>query len=251
METILIVDDEPTLLDTLKYNLVKAGYNVRTAEDGLEALQTARTAHPNLILLDLMLPGLDGIEVCRLLRRESDVPIIMLTAREEEIDKVLGLELGADDYVTKPFSLRELLARIKALLRRNEAARTRTEVKIEPTSPKGSILRVANLILDVNQHRASRDGAELNLKPREFELLAFLMLNQGQVFSREQLLDKVWGYEYVGDSRTVDVHVRWLREKIEVDPSDPHLLETVRGVGYRLNGNGKLTYSSPTAANIS
>ncbi len=239
METILIVDDEPTLLDTLKYNLVKAGYNVRTAEDGLEALQTARTAQPNLILLDLMLPGLDGIEVCRLLRRESDVPIIMLTARDEEIDKVLGLELGADDYVTKPFSLRELLARVKALLRRNEVARTRTLIESEPTSPKGSILRVANLLLDMNQHRASRDGVELNLKPREFELLAFLMLNQGQVFSREQLLDKVWGYEYVGDSRTVDVHVRWLREKIEVDPSDPHLLETVRGVGYRLNGSGK------------
>lgn len=250
METILIVDDEPTLLDTLKYNLVKAGYNVRTAEDGLEALQTARAARPNLILLDLMLPGLDGIEVCRLLRRESDVPIIMLTARDEEIDKVVGLELGADDYVTKPFSLRELLARIKALLRRNEAARTRTEVKNEPISPKGSILRVANLNIDTNQHRATRDGMELNLKPREFELLAFLMLNQGQVFSREQLLDKVWGYEYVGDSRTVDVHVRWLREKIEVDPSDPHLLETVRGVGYRLNSNGKLTNSSFAAASI-
>jgi DNA-binding response OmpR family regulator len=239
VETILVVEDEPTLLDTLKYNLVKAGYNVRTAQDGLEALQAARAARPNLILLDLMLPGLDGIEVCRLLRRESDVPIIMLTARDEEIDKVLGLELGADDYVTKPFSLRELLARVKALLRRNEAARTRTEVKEQPGGAKGGLLRVANLILDPNQHRAARGGVELNLKPREFDLLAFLMLNQGQVFSREQLLDKVWGYEYVGDSRTVDVHVRWLREKIEVDPSDPRLLETVRGVGYRLNGNGK------------
>ncbi len=251
METILVVEDEPTLLDTLKYNLVKAGYSVRTAQDGLEALQVARAARPNLILLDLMLPGLDGIEVCRLLRRESDVPIIMLTARDEEIDKVLGLELGADDYVTKPFSLRELLARVKALLRRNEAARTRTEVKEQSGGAKDGLLRVANLILDPNQHRATREGVELNLKPREFDLLAFLMLNQGQVFSREQLLDKVWGYEYVGDSRTVDVHVRWLREKIEVDPSDPHLLETVRGVGYRLNGSGKLTSPSSTASHTS
>lgn len=239
METILVVDDEPTLLDTLKYNLVKAGYNVRTAEDGLEALQTARATRPNLILLDLMLPGLDGIEVCRLLRRESDVPIIMLTARDEEIDKVLGLELGADDYLTKPFSLRELLARVKALLRRNEAVKARGEAAeaIPPANGKGSTLRAANLTLDTGQHRATRDGMELNLKPREFDLLAFLMLNPGQVFTRDQLLDKVWGYEYMGDSRTVDVHMRWLREKIEDNPSDPHVLETVRGVGYRLNGS--------------
>ncbi len=236
MERILVVDDEPTLLDTLRYNLVKAGYTVDTAEDGLAALRSARISPPNLILLDLMLPGLDGIEVCRLLRRETNVPIIMLTARDEEFDKVLGLEIGADDYVTKPFSLRELMARVKAMLRRTTDDPVIAHPQATNPVPKPSILRLANLTLDTTQHRATRDGEELNLKPREFDLLAFLMLNHGQVFTRDQLLSQVWGYDYVGDSRTVDVHMRWLREKIEVDPSSPLLLETIRGVGYRMNG---------------
>ncbi len=231
MDRILVVDDEPTILDTLRYNLVKAGYEVHTASDGREAVAIARSSKPNLILLDLMLPGVDGMEVCRTIRKESKVPIIMLTARDEEIDKVLGLELGADDYVTKPFSLRELLARVKALLRRTEQSEPATN-QPQPAA-RQSVLRAGPIAIDLGQHMVTRAGTELSMKPREFDLLAFLVLNQGQVFSRDHLLDKVWGYEYAGDSRTVDVHVRWLREKIEDDPSDPHLLETVRGVGYR------------------
>ncbi len=224
---ILVVDDERILLDTVRYNLVKAGYEVRTAADGEAALRAAREVSPDLVLLDVMLPKIDGFDVCRTLRQESSVPILMLTARDEEIDKVLGLELGADDYLTKPFSMRELMARVKAMLRRAEMAHPEEE------RPAEKPLREGELEIDLLSHQANRAGNSLHLKPKEFDLLAFLMSHRGQVFSRDQLLQQLWGYDYLGDSRTVDVHVRWLREKIEADPSNPELIETVRGVGYR------------------
>jgi len=227
---ILLVDDERILLDTIRYNLAKAGYQVRAATDGEEALRTARQESPDLIILDVMLPKMDGFDVCRTLRGEGSVmPILMLTARDEELDKLLGLELGADDYLTKPFSMRELLARVKALLRRVEMIQTGREATTKP-------LREGGLEVDLSSHRVSLQGKPLHVKPKEFDLLAFLMGNRGRAFSREQLLEKVWGYEYAGDSRTVDVHVRWLREKVEADPSRPELIETVRGVGYRFRG---------------
>ncbi len=230
MAKILVVDDERILLDTLRYNLSKAGYEVRTAADGEAALRVARQESPDLVLLDVMLPKLDGFDVCRTLRQESSIPILMLTARDEEIDKVLGLELGADDYLTKPFSMRELMARVKALLRRAEM------VQPDEERPTGKPLREGDLEVDLVSHQATRGGNPLHLKPKEFDLLAFLMGHQGQAFSRDQLLQQVWGYDYAGDTRTVDVHVRWLREKVEVDPSKPELIETVRGVGYRFKG---------------
>ncbi len=230
MAKILVVDDERILLDTLRYNLVKAGYEVRTAADGETALRIARQDSPDLVLLDVMLPKIDGFDVCRTLRQESAIPILMLTARDEEVDKVLGLELGADDYLTKPFSMRELMARVKALLRRAEM------VHPEEDPPAAKPLREGDLEVDLVSHRAAREGETLHLKPKEFDLLAFLMSHRGQAFSRDQLLQQVWGYDYAGDTRTVDVHVRWLREKVERDPSNPRLIETVRGVGYRFEG---------------
>ena len=229
---ILIVEDDKILLDALKYNLNKEGYRVVTAGDGRQALEVARTEKPDLIVLDIMLPELDGFEVCRILRREMTVPILMLTAKTEEIDKVVGLELGADDYLTKPFSLRELLARIRAMLRRMEMVRQ--EALADEAAPK--IIKVADLEIDFARHQVSRGGVALDLSPREFELLAFLARNRGQVFSRDRLLEKVWGYDYAGDTRTVDVHIRWLRQKIEDDPSHPRRLLAVRGVGYKFEG---------------
>jgi len=227
MPRILVVDDERVLLDTLRYNLTKAGYEVRTAADGEEALTLARRERPDLLILDVMLPKMDGFEVCRSVRRESKVPILMLTARDEELDRVLGLELGADDYLTKPFSMRELQARVKALLRRVEMEHTgESDGTPQP-------LKVANLEVDTSSHQATISGVPLHLKPKEFDLLVFLMSNRGRAFFRDQLLEQVWGYDYAGDTRTVDVHVRWLREKVETDPSHPELIETVRGVGYR------------------
>lgn len=232
MSRILVVDDEPTLVDTIRYSLKREGHEVVTAVDGLQALEVARRERPDLVILDLMLPKLDGFEVCRAIRRDQTVPILMLTAKDDEIDKVVGLELGADDYMTKPFSMRELLARVRAMLRRvqmsrEEAAETRDEV---PSYRSG------DLEVDLRQHRVFLAERELSLKPKEFDLLAFLVRNAGQVFTRELLLQRVWGYDYVGDSRTVDVHIRGLREKIEVDASEPTRLETVRGVGYRFAG---------------
>jgi len=224
---ILVVDDERVLLDTLRYSLTKAGFEVRTAADGELALAAARKESPDLVLLDIMLPKMDGFEVCRALRRESSVPILMLTARDEEVDKVLGLELGADDYLTKPFSMRELVARVKAMLRRVEMGRAAAEEGAEKPLQEG------DLVLDLASHQATYRGDPLHLKPKEFDLLAFLMRHRGHAFSRDQLLEQVWGYDYAGDTRTVDVHVRWLREKVEADPSRPRLIETVRGVGYR------------------
>lgn len=230
MAKILVVDDERILLDTLKYNLAKAGHEVRVAADGETALKAARQDSPDLMILDVMLPKVDGFEVCRTLRQEKlATPILMLTAKDEELDKVLGLELGADDYLTKPFSMRELLARVKALLRRVELIHSNEGASLKP-------LREGALELDLNSHRASYEGKTIHLKPKEFELLAFLMRHRGRAFSRDQLLEQVWGYEYAGDTRTVDVHIRWLREKVERDPSRPQLIETVRGVGYRFKG---------------
>ncbi len=229
--TLLVVDDEQALRDALARSLEQDGYRVVTAADGREALERFRADHPDLVLLDLMLPELSGMEVCRILRQESDVPILMLTARSSEIDKVVGLEVGADDYVTKPFSLRELQARVRALLRRRE-------------SPLGSSdhadarIELGRVRVDLAGHRLVADGQQLPVKPKAFELLAFLLQHRGQVFTREQLLERVWGYEYAGETRTVDVHVHWLRAAIENDPSNPQLIQTVRGVGYVLRPPG-------------
>jgi DNA-binding response OmpR family regulator len=222
--TVLVVDDEPTLVATVKYNLEREGYRVLTATDGEGALSLARSERPDLLLLDLMLPVMDGLEVCRILRRETQLPILMLTAKGEEVDKVVGLELGADDYVTKPFGMRELLARVRALLRRAESA------------PESESLVSGDLQIDLKRREASRKGQALELKPKELELLLFLLRNKGRAFTREQLLRDVWGYDFYGDSRTVDVHMRWLRQKIEDEPATPVRLITVRGVGYRFDG---------------
>ena len=228
-DKILIVEDDRNLLDTLKYNLRKEGYAVVTAVDGAEALDIARREKPNLIILDLMLPKMNGFEVCRILRKEMTVPILMLTAKAEETDKIVGLEIGADDYMTKPFSLRELLARIGAMLRRAKM------VEIQPR-PEEALLKVGDIEVDIARHQASRGATTLELTPKEFDLLAFLARNKGYVFSRDQLLEKVWGYDFAGDTRTVDVHIRWLRQKIETDPNNPKHLLTVRGIGYKLEG---------------
>ncbi len=226
---ILIVEDDHNLLDTLKYNLRKEGYDVVTAVDGAEALDVARREKPNLIILDLMLPKISGFEVCRILRKEMIVPILMLTAKAEETDKIVGLEIGADDYMTKPFSLRELLARVRAMLRRAKM------VEMQPGSEE-TLLKVGDIEVDVARHQASKGTATLELTPKEFDLLAFLARNRSFVFSRDQLLEKVWGYDFAGDTRTVDVHIRWLRQKIETDPNNPKHLITVRGTGYKLEG---------------
>ena len=226
---ILLVEDDSTLLSVVKYNLDKEGYNVFTAADGVKAVETARTVKPDLIVLDIMLPKMDGLEVCRMIRRDMAVPIIMLTARSEEIDKIVGLEIGADDYMTKPFSVKELTARIKAMLRRAEMAQHhRVADDAQP-----SVVRAGELEINVERHTVSQSGAAIDLTHKEFDLLVFMMRNKNRVLSRDYLLEKVWGYDFAGDTRTVDVHMRWLRQKIEKDPSDPKRLITVRGVGYK------------------
>jgi len=230
---VLLVEDDRTLLDVLKYNLTKEGHDVITACDGVEALNVARDKKPDLIVLDVMLPKLDGFEVCRILRRETTTPILMLTAKASETDKVVGLELGADDYMTKPFSMREFLARIKAMLRRSEMMKMAAGSVKETIS---SLIRVGDLEIDFARHKVSRAGSAIDLSPKEFDLLAFLVKNREQVFRRDQLLEKVWGYDYAGDTRTVDVHIRWLRQKIESDPANPKHLLTVRGIGYKFEG---------------
>jgi DNA-binding response OmpR family regulator len=234
MPKILVVDDERTLVDTIRYNLKREGFEVLAAYDGAEALAVARQEKPDLVILDLMMPKLDGLEVCRILRRESSVVILMLTARDDEVDRVVGLEIGADDYLTKPFSMRELVARVKAMLRRVQMLRD--EAASSQEEELASVYVAGDIAVDVRQHRVFVSGDEVGLKPREFDLLAFLVRHSGQAFTRELLLQRVWGYDYVGDTRTVDVHVRGLREKIETDPSEPTRLETVRGVGYRFAG---------------
>ncbi len=222
---VLLIEDEESLVSSLSYYLRKNGFGVVSATTGPAGLQAARTEHPDVIVLDLMLPGMDGLEVCRRVRAESDVPIIMLTARAEELDRVVGLEVGADDYVTKPFSMRELAARLRALLRRSASGR-------EPAS--STTIVVSGIEIDPRGRTVRRNGREVALKPKEFDLLCFLATNPDQVFTRQQLLERLWGYDFDGGSRTVDVHMRWLREKVEDDPSRPRHLLTARGVGYKL-----------------
>ena len=234
MPTILVVEDETALRETLAYNLARQEYSVEAVGDGLAALEAARRLRPDLILLDLMLPKLDGVEVCRILRQEMSIPILMLTARDDEIDRVLGLEIGADDYITKPFSMRELLARVKAHLRRERLIRTEVDAAHE-AAPK-EILQFGNLALDLTRREARLDEKPLPLKPKEFELLIFLAQHRGQALSREFLLARVWGWEFGGGTRTVDVHIHWLREKIEANPAQPLRIITVRGSGYRFEG---------------
>ncbi len=223
---VLVVEDDASIRDTLAFNLKKEGYQVTLARDGAEALARARDGHLDLILLDLMLPELTGLEVCRILRQEGNVPIIMLTAKESEIDKIVGLQLGADDYITKPFSLGELFARMTAVLRRSD----QREARVEPEED-----RIGRLRIDRAGRRAFVDAEELRLTPKEWELLAYLARRPGRVFTREILLEQVWGYNYLGDRKTVDVHVRWLREKLGRFGSLGFEIVTVRGVGYRLD----------------
>lgn len=223
-ETILVVDDERPIADILKYNLERAGYHVVTAYDGEAALTSALANLPSLVILDIMLPGKDGFEVCREIRRRSAVPIIMLTAKEAETDKVQGLDVGADDYVTKPFSPREVVARVRALLRRSQGSMSQAGADDQ--------IYCGHLTIDLRGHQVLKDAQQIDLTGREFELLQHLAQHPGQVFSREVLLEDVWGYQYHGDIRTVDVTVRRLREKIEENPSDPRFILTKRGAGY-------------------
>lgn len=227
METkkILVVDDEKPISDIIKFNLVKEGYNVVCAFDGDEALKMVYQVNPDLVILDVMLPKLDGFQVCRKIRETFSMPIIMLTAKEEEVDKVLGLELGADDYITKPFGMRELIARVKANLRR-------IEIAVVPEDKDSHVITSSNLTIDLDRYEVKKDDDVIELTLREFELLKFLSTQENQIFTREQLLKDVWGYEYFGDIRTVDVTVRRLREKIEDDSSSPKFIMTKRGVGY-------------------
>ncbi|MBN1640412.1 MAG: response regulator transcription factor [Anaerolineae bacterium] len=231
MPKILIIEDDPTLLETLAYNLARQEYEVHSAADGVTGLEMARAEQPDLIVLDLMLPGIDGLEVCRIVRQEMSTPILMLTARTEEIDKVVGLEVGADDYMTKPFSVRELLARVKALLRRVRL--TREALVTGDESPDREVLSHGGIEIDLTRREVTCDRQTVRLKPKEFDLLTFLVRNRGMALSRDLILERVWGWDYDGGTRTVDVHVRWLREKLERDPSEPTRIITVRGVGYR------------------
>jgi DNA-binding response OmpR family regulator len=223
MIKLLLVEDDQTLRETLAYNLAREEYEVIQADNGVTALDLAREHKPDLILLDVDLPGLDGLTVCRTLRRETDAPIVLLTARSGEVDRIVGLDTGADDYITKPFSLGELLARLRAVLRRG---RREPETKLQS----------GDLTLDLVGHRVWRAGQLLELAPKEFDLLAELIRHKGAVLTRDLLLQRVWGFDFDGDTRTVDVHIRWLREKIEEDPASPQRIETVRGLGYRFEG---------------
>lgn len=228
-DKILLVDDEESIVESIEYALKQEGFEVVCAHNGQDALQKVQLEKPNLIVLDLMLPELSGLEVCRMLRRErNETPIIMLTAKGEEIDRVIGLEVGADDYLVKPFSLRELIARIRALLRRSKSAET------DSTQPETH--RYEELEMNLTEHKVTVRGKAVELSPKEFKILAMLMSSPNKVFSREELLEQVWGLDFYGDTKTVDVHIRWLREKIEADPSNPRFVQTVRGFGYRLGG---------------
>lgn len=224
-KSVLLVEDEENLLVALKYNLTREGYDVYTASDGEAGYEHFTRVNPDLVILDVMLPLLDGFELCRLIRRDSDVPVMMLTARGEEIDRVVGLELGADDYVVKPFGMRELLARTRALLRRPRRS--------VGASDSDSAITSGNLEVDTARHVVAVGGVAIDLKPREFDLLVLLASSKGQAMSRDVILDRLWGQDYVGDHRTVDVHIHGLRRKIEDDPGRPRRITTVRGVGYR------------------
>jgi DNA-binding response OmpR family regulator len=236
-EKILVVDDEISLQETLAYNLEKQGYAVKTTGDGSEVLDMAREWQPDLIILDVMLPGLDGFEVCRILRQEMSTPVLMLTARDDEIDRVVGLEVGADDYLVKPFSMRELIARVKAMIRRVRLIREEMQrASADGKEQKPEVLDFDNLVINFTRREVTVDDAVVPFKPKEYELLTFFAQHRGQVLSREFILERVWGWDFIGDSRTVDVHVRWLREKIERDPANPLRIITVRGAGYRFEG---------------
>lgn len=230
-EKVLIIEDDDNLQEALRYRLEQDGYVVHSAMDGEEGINLAREVEPDLIILDIMLPVLDGLEVCRIIRQETAAPVIILTAKGEEVDRVVGLELGADDYVVKPFSTRELLARIKAVRRRS-----RKDGDGLPAVDSATVLSAGDLVLNITRHTANLGDRKLALKPKEFSLLALLMSGRNRVFTRDQILERIWGFDWVGDNRTVDVHVRRLREKIEADPSDPARIVTVRGVGYRFEG---------------
>lgn len=234
MPKILVVEDDTSLRETLAYNLSRQDYSVQAVGDGLTALDAARKNHPDLVLLDLMLPGMDGFEVCRILRQEMNIPILILTARDDEIDRVIGLEIGADDYITKPFSMRELMARVKAHLRRERLIRE--EVGSQQEAVSQDVLTFGNLTLDLTRREVLLDKVPIALKPKEFDLLLFLAQHRRQALSRQFLLERVWGWEFGGGTRTVDVHVHWLREKIEANPSNPSRIVTVRGSGYRFEG---------------
>ena len=236
-ESILIVEDEPSLQETLVYNLEKQGYTVEAAGDGRAALDAARRLKPDLIVLDIMLPELDGFEVCKILRREMSTPILMLTARDDEIDRVVGLEVGADDYLTKPFSMRELLARVKAQLRRTQFLRDELQkVKSIGSASPLETLVFGDLVVNQTRREVMLGGKVIPLKPQEYDLLLFFAEHKGQMLTREFILERVWGWDYIGDSRTVDVHVRWLRQKIEKNAASPERIITVRGGGYRFEG---------------
>ncbi len=234
-EIILVVEDEPSLQETLVYSLKKEGYTVESVGDGRAALEAARRLKPDLIVLDIMLPEMDGFEVARILRKEMTTSILMLTARDDEIDRVVGLEVGADDYLTKPFSMRELLARVKAQIRRTRLLREEMG-KGEISVPKHEALKFDNLIVNLTRREVTLDGTPIQLKPKEYELLLFFAEHKGQMLSREFVLERVWGWDFIGDSRTVDVHIRWLRQKIEKDSANPVRIVTVRGGGYRFEG---------------
>ncbi|MBU3198837.1 response regulator transcription factor [Clostridium estertheticum] len=225
-EKVLVVDDEEHIRELIKFNLEKNGYKVICADNGIDAVKLAKEQAPQLMLLDLMLPGMDGLDVCKEIRKDSNMsgmPIIMITAKGEEIDKIIGLELGADDYITKPFSVRELVARVKAILRRT------TMQIVEKT------FKIGNLVIDFGKHEVLKSEIRIDLTLKEFELLQILIKNKGRVMTRDFLLDKIWGYEYVGETRTVDVHIRHLRQKIEEDDKNPVYIQTIRGIGYRFN----------------
>jgi len=237
VEKILVVDDEISLQETLAYNLKKEGYEIEVAGDGTTAIELARQMKPDLIILDVMLPGLDGFEVCRILRQEMSTPVLMLTARDDEIDRVVGLEVGADDYLSKPFSMRELIARVKAMLRRVRLIREEiSSANAEGKDNLPKILTFDNLIINRTRREITLNNEVVAFKPKEYELLTFMAQHRGQVLTREFILERVWGWDFVGDSRTVDVHIRWLREKIEAVPAKPHRIITVRGAGYRFEG---------------
>lgn len=233
-DKILVVDDEVSLQEALTYSLEKEGYIVTVAGDGITALEIARTNPPDLVILDIMLPGIDGFEVCRIFRQESNMPVLMLTARDDEIDRVVGLEVGADDYLPKPFSMRELIARVKALLRRIRMIRE--EVSAASQEEAVLVMTFGNMEIDLGRRELRVDGKVVPCKPREFDLLTFLGQHKGRVLTREVILDRVWGWGFVGDSRTLDVHIRWLRKKIEPNPDNPVRIITVRGAGYRFEG---------------
>ena len=235
MSKLLIVEDEKVLRDTLAFNLRAQDFEVETAEDGNRALVVFESGTFDLLILDIMLPGIDGFEVCRRIRHKSNVPILMLTARDDEIDRVVGLEVGADDYMVKPFSMRELVARVKAMLRRVQLMRE----EMQPSAAveqKPQALSFGNLMIDLDRREVTISSKVVDLKPKEFDLLVYMAKNIGKALPRERILEQVWGWDYIGESRTVDVHMRWLRQKIEADPADPKRLVTVRGAGYRFEG---------------